>query len=665
MIRKLIKLVLLIGTCHILWAQPAIPSLTYRGQFGGSFYYLSNSALDWGDADRFCKQAGGHLACIGSATENAALAGMILPDVWIGFNDYAVNGEGNFQWVTGEPIVYTHWQAGQPDNSATRQDFARLLQSGFWDDWYGVDAQRFLLEISFDAPQLVYPVGNEIWRIGQTVPIHWYANPAFTDVTIEVNRDYSSGVWETLLVSTPNDGTQTLIISGSVTSNAKFRVRSTSGDLIGLSIGYVTIQRSLTGFVLLGTFGGHEYYVSTSFIDWYSARSSCVAAGGHLLTINSPEENDFIYSNLADDLWTGLNDISVEGHFVWESGEPVVFTDWAPGRPDNAGNQDAVMNTWLTIGAGWDDHYTSQYSRYVLELVPVDEGPADPGVQLIPDNPDFPGQQNTRACATLSETEETVIAVLVSDETNVPLVHISSGCLNCDELTCPPLNQWVFDVNGWQFADNPPRFVNTISAAPGSNGSCVCISLDYVLPVELTEFNAVGHENDVTLRWVTASETNVDHFELMKDGLTAGYVQAENSATGHDYTWMDLNAEFGQIYEYKLVCVDFGGDRAEIGSLESGLGQSSAVIDEFSMHPAYPNPFNPSTSISFDLAEASNVKFRVFNVIGEEVAFINLGMMQVGTHKFEWNASALASGIYFGKIEAGALTATQKLVLMK
>ena len=90
-----------------------------------------------------------------------------------------------------------------------------------------------------------------------------------------------------------------------------------------------------------------------------------------------------------------------------------------------------------------------------------------------------------------------------------------------------------------------------------------------------------------------------------------------------------------------------------------------ASVSEFALHPAYPNPFNPSTSISFDLAQASNVRFRVFNVIGEEVAFINLGMMQVGSHKFEWNASALASGLYFGKIEAGALTATQKLVLMK
>lgn len=89
------------------------------------------------------------------------------------------------------------------------------------------------------------------------------------------------------------------------------------------------------------------------------------------------------------------------------------------------------------------------------------------------------------------------------------------------------------------------------------------------------------------------------------------------------------------------------------------------TVTNFRLHPAYPNPFNPNTSITFDLAQAANVRFRIFNVIGEEVALINLGQKQAGTHEFEWNASALSSGIYFGKIEAGAYTATQKLVLMK
>lgn len=97
----------------------------------------------------------------------------------------------------------------------------------------------------------------------------------------------------------------------------------------------------------------------------------------------------------------------------------------------------------------------------------------------------------------------------------------------------------------------------------------------------------------------------------------------------------------------------------------SATPQPVAQVESFVMRPAYPNPFNPSTRISFDLAQSVAVKFRVFNIIGEEVAMLNLGLKQAGSHEFEWNASALSSGVYFGKIEAGANTLTQKLVLMK
>ena len=88
-------------------------------------------------------------------------------------------------------------------------------------------------------------------------------------------------------------------------------------------------------------------------------------------------------------------------------------------------------------------------------------------------------------------------------------------------------------------------------------------------------------------------------------------------------------------------------------------------VYSFELHPAYPNPFNPSTTIHYELAAASDVEFRVFNTLGEEVASFALGAKTSGEHTFEWNASALPSGVYFGRIEAGTQEETQKLVLLK
>ncbi|MBL0062247.1 MAG: T9SS type A sorting domain-containing protein [bacterium] len=170
------------------------------------------------------------------------------------------------------------------------------------------------------------------------------------------------------------------------------------------------------------------------------------------------------------------------------------------------------------------------------------------------------------------------------------------------------------------------------------------------------------HGQETVLRAGVLSQAAVatsgmnNYFTLPPDQAYDLYIYFENG----DVLTPISNPELDNVVPsnvYHKIIVELGTTAAD--------PTPPASVSEFALHPAYPNPFNPSTSISFDLAQASNVRFRVFNVIGEEVAFINLGMMQVGSHKFEWNASALASGLYFGKIEAGALTATQKLVLMK
>ncbi len=89
------------------------------------------------------------------------------------------------------------------------------------------------------------------------------------------------------------------------------------------------------------------------------------------------------------------------------------------------------------------------------------------------------------------------------------------------------------------------------------------------------------------------------------------------------------------------------------------------AVREFAMHPAYPNPFNPVTTISFELTQTRDVVFRVFNLRGQEVTLLSLGARAAGRHDFVWHADNLASGVYFGRLEAGDYRMLQKLVLLK
>ncbi len=86
---------------------------------------------------------------------------------------------------------------------------------------------------------------------------------------------------------------------------------------------------------------------------------------------------------------------------------------------------------------------------------------------------------------------------------------------------------------------------------------------------------------------------------------------------------------------------------------------------EFTMLSAYPNPFNPSTVISFELRDASYVDLAVYDISGREVAQLAEGFMSAGVHEAVFDGSTLSSGVYFVNMTAGDFNRTQKLLLIK
>lgn len=86
---------------------------------------------------------------------------------------------------------------------------------------------------------------------------------------------------------------------------------------------------------------------------------------------------------------------------------------------------------------------------------------------------------------------------------------------------------------------------------------------------------------------------------------------------------------------------------------------------EFALHQNYPNPFNPTTNITYDLPKASNVTLTVFDMSGREVTTLVNEFKQAGSYNISFNASSLASGIYFYKISAGNFTSTKRMALIK
>jgi len=85
----------------------------------------------------------------------------------------------------------------------------------------------------------------------------------------------------------------------------------------------------------------------------------------------------------------------------------------------------------------------------------------------------------------------------------------------------------------------------------------------------------------------------------------------------------------------------------------------------FSLGQNYPNPFNPSTTIEFSLPHTGFVTLKVYNILGEAVATLVNEELNVGTYTTQWNASGVASGVYFYRLQAGDFVDTKKLLLLK
>lgn len=298
--------------------------------------------------------------------------------------------------------------------------------------------------------------------------------------------------------------------------------------------------------------------------------------------------------------------------------------------------------------------------------VPVCPPPcvADDHILLVP-IPPFPSAQDTHACAHLTYGVRSMlmIEVPVENETNLPVISITAGCLDCGDPDCVPLSAWV--LSPWKYISAPPRYVASLTAAEGATGCCVCVLLDYILPVELLSFAATAGDAIVDLRWTTASERDNSHFEITRDGVTVCRIQAVNSPTGSTYAWEDRDLTNDVTYAYTLVGVDLNGSREQLAQTTATPRSNEAISTEYALYQNYPNPFNPTTTITFSLAADGFVTVKLYNVAGQQVRTIVSGVLAAGDHTVGLDASDLPSGIYMCVLTAGEFQATRKMALIR
>jgi hypothetical protein len=193
------------------------------------------------------------------------------------------------------------------------------------------------------------------------------------------------------------------------------------------------------------------------------------------------------------------------------------------------------------------------------------------------------------------------------------------------------------------------------------------------LPVELASFTSSVNNLNADLKWSTATEVNNYGFDVERRTVSSqpsavstwqkvGFVNGNGTSNvQHSYSFSD-NITVSGTYAYRLKQIDNGGAFKYSQETEVTI----EVPKVFTLSQNYPNPFNPTTNIDFTVAADGKASLKVYNTLGQEVAELFSGEAQAGriiqTH---FNASGLASGIYFSRLEADGKSLVKRMMFVK
>jgi hypothetical protein len=113
----------------------------------------------------------------------------------------------------------------------------------------------------------------------------------------------------------------------------------------------VGTQEARAGYIFNAA-NGHYYGLTDTRLNWDQVEAQAIAAGGHLASITSQAEQEFLVNNFVipstpggdrQGFWIGATDAAVEASFVWTTGEPFTYSNWHSGEPNNVGNEDFVV----------------------------------------------------------------------------------------------------------------------------------------------------------------------------------------------------------------------------------------------------------------------------------------------------------------------------------
>ncbi len=196
-------------------------------------------------------------------------------------------------------------------------------------------------------------------------------------------------------------------------------------------------------------------------------------------------------------------------------------------------------------------------------------------------------------------------------------------------------------------------------------------SVDNIAPGVPVALVADYQTDGVSLNWDDAPEPDFQHHRIYRS-TDPGFIPDEGNLVHETASsaWTDDTTDPWGYY-YKITTLDYVGNESEAAEpgTVSDVGENVVPV-RTALLAAYPNPFNPSTKLSFELAAPARVRLNIFDAAGRLVNTLVDEQRGAGRHEFIWNGQntagqSVASGVYLYRFEAGDVVQTKRMMLVK
>ncbi len=186
-------------------------------------------------------------------------------------------------------------------------------------------------------------------------------------------------------------------------------------------------------------------------------------------------------------------------------------------------------------------------------------------------------------------------------------------------------------------------------------------------PVEMMRLEGHIVEGGIEITWSTASESNNYGFEIQRSQninsnfKTIGFVRGKGTSTElNEYRFVDISVGTSTYY-YRLLQIDSNGNHSILNTIRIDMTLPFKVH----LNQNFPNPFNNTTTISYNLPEKSDVQLIIYDLTGKKINSLIRENQTSGYYNIVWNASGLASGHYYCILTAGLIKEAINLQLIK